>query len=184
MGYLWYPMVPLGSTCAHVDTLARGFHHRRAFRLQDPCRACRMTPAMSPKDSDKEDSLELSPCGSGPMCVGFRCHHCVCIIDEGQPVYMGRDASYCSADCRKRGRSVAYAQLMGIKQVEEEVPYDSGSYTNSLVSESTTISSKKTVEPDAGPGEKRRVYAMCHRVFRWILSAGIRHLNVRVAKND
>eukprot|EP00435_Cladocopium_sp_Y103_P052536 s6_g16.t1 len=135
----------------------------------------RMTPVMSPKESSDKEDVEQSPSGSGQLCVGFRCHHCVCIIDEGQPVYMGRDASYCSADCRKRGRSVEYATLMGIKQIEEDVPYDSASMYSSLVSESTTTSSKKTVEEDAGRG---------HRVFRWILSAGIRHLNALAAGTE
>jgi len=88
---------------------------------------------------------------------------------------MGRDASYCSSDCRKRGRSAEYAKLMGIKQLEEDVPYDSGSMYSSLVSESTTTSSKKTVEPDTGPG---------HRVLRWILSAGIRHLHALAAGTE
>lgn len=130
---------------------------------------------MSPKESSDKEDLEQSPSGSGQLCVGFRCHHCVCIIEEGQPVYMGRDASYCSADCRKRGRSAEYAQLMGIKQIEEDVPYDSASMYSSLVSESTTTSSKKTVEEDAGRG---------HRVLRWVLSAGIRHLNALAAGTE
>eukprot|EP00913_Durusdinium_trenchii_P021156 g19879.t1 len=51
-----------------------------------------MTPVMAPnKDLDKDLSPEASPRSSekGQLCVGFRCHHCVCIIEEGQPVYMG-----------------------------------------------------------------------------------------------
>lgn len=51
-----------------------------------------------------------------------------------------------------------YFRLLSVRLVGErlplraEVPYDTGSMYSSLVSESTTTSSKKTVEADAGPG--------------------------------
>lgn len=34
----------------------------------------------------------------------FRCHFCEKVIEDDEAVYMCRDASYCSASCRRRGR--------------------------------------------------------------------------------
>jgi len=46
--------------------------------------------------------------------VCFQCHHCVKEIGVGRPVYMLRDASYCSSSCRRKGRSSQYRQLRGL----------------------------------------------------------------------
>jgi len=39
--------------------------------------------------------------------VQFLCHHCNQPIGDDMPVYMCRDASYCTATCRRHGRAAA-----------------------------------------------------------------------------
>jgi len=41
----------------------------------------------------------------------FRCSHCVALIGEDKPVYMHKDRSYCSSQCRHKGRSTLYIHL-------------------------------------------------------------------------
>eukprot|EP00930_Biecheleria_cincta_P036246 TRINITY_DN24870_c0_g1_i1.p1 TRINITY_DN24870_c0_g1~~TRINITY_DN24870_c0_g1_i1.p1 ORF type:complete len:179 (+),score=25.61 TRINITY_DN24870_c0_g1_i1:122-658(+) len=106
----------------------------------------------------------LSP-AKGMGDTSFRCHHCVQVIEEGMPVYMCRDASYCSLGCRKRGRSVEYARLIGGPDCASASNLSVSAWS-SAASETTCTSSKCTADTVSGRG-----------VLGWILSAGFRHLS-------
>jgi len=77
-----------------------------------------------------------------PIQDGFCCHYCEKLIEEGEAVYMCRDASYCSAVCRRKGRRVQMVQMEFGRTVSGSVmstidsAMSDSSHTSSAVSRS------------------------------------------------
>lgn len=122
---------------------------------------------MAPSVPGSTASMPRS-CTESSTDSGFFCHHCVKEIGEGMPVYMCRDASYCSAGCRRRGRSAQYAQLMGLPLMEED----------SEATRTCTASDASTTASDATSADVRSLPPTIQGrgVLHWILSAGFRQL--------
>lgn len=94
----------------------------------------------------------------------FRCHHCAKAIEEGMAVYMCRDASYCSASCRRRGR----AELQRSRTYSESVSAISSALSETSVTESSASSH---CEKDVlGRSDDKG------GVFGWILGKAVRKL--------
>lgn len=69
--------------------------------------------------SEGEENIDGN---AGAECsLFFRCQHCVKLIADGRPLYMRRDACYCSSSCRRKGRSGQYAQFTGVALEEHAV---------------------------------------------------------------
>merc|ERR1719188_747058 len=73
----------------------------------------------APGGSCSSDSV---PLGGGEECISehrmdfhFRCNWCIQFIAQDRPVYMLNDLSYCSATCRRRGRSKLYSNLKSLQ---------------------------------------------------------------------
>ncbi|CAE8592155.1 unnamed protein product [Polarella glacialis] len=76
----------------------------------------------------------------------FRCNYCIKMISKDHPVYMRNDNSYCSTNCRHRGRSSLYGSLRGLQldrlQELRKTESDGGtSIMSTALSESSIASS-------------------------------------------
>mmetsp|Transcript_68855 Transcript_68855/g.165273 ORF Transcript_68855/g.165273 Transcript_68855/m.165273 type:complete len:193 (+) Transcript_68855:94-672(+) len=91
----------------------------------------------------------------------FRCNHCVQIIAKDQPVYMRRDRSYCSARCRRRGRSTLYlnvrvAQLSASQRSAGSESLFSPTHLSSALSDSSLSSSVRSTTRSKGEVVERQ----------------------------
>ena len=102
-------------------------------------------PAKTHEDDDDRGGACISELRSLSGKV-FRCHYCVVLIGEDCAVYMRRDASYCSPECRRKGPSATSAQ-----QTDREV---ASLATLSSYSSDTASSSDTGSKVGIGRGEK------------------------------
>jgi len=84
----------------------------------------------------------------------FRCSYCIKLIGQDSPVYMGHDLSYCSAACRRRGRSALYANLKGLQL--ERLREMRGSASASATSGLSSAASESSLAPSSAV-ERTRV---------------------------
>lgn len=117
----------------------------------------------------------MSAGGVGPLVdAGFRCHHCITPIGEDMPVYMRKDASYCSVECRRRGQSARHFQLMGGRSPDapddlvRTVSMSNASTLSSTISDTAWSSSAGSDR--ATPDGKGR------GLLGWILNVGLRKI--------
>jgi hypothetical protein len=102
--------------------------------------------------------------------VVFRCEYCLELIDDGSPVFMCRDASYCSSECRRRGRSLRRAQLESMGDMRRQVSSSNASTWSTMVSDLETCSGSSAPSSQAPPAPMGR------GILGWILGEGLRKL--------
>lgn len=88
----------------------------------------------------------------------FRCHNCVILIAEGSAVYMRRDSSYCSPECRRKGRSGQFTAFRDMTPADKRafIHRPSGSHGTLSSYLSDTVSSASSTasrERGGGPSE-------------------------------
>lgn len=105
------------------------------------------------------------------VCAIFRCEYCLDFIGDGFPIFMFLNASYCSEECRRHGRSLRRRQIEAAGGMRRPSSYSSsGSNWSSMVSETCSASSAPTPEAHQAPA------AGGARLIGWILGAGLRTL--------
>jgi len=92
--------------------------------------------------------MEMDPsCVSGATACQqdyiFRCNYCIKLIDNDMPVFMQHDLGYCSATCRRRGRSVLYSRLRSL-QTDRLSSVSGASGVSTVRSDSSLCSSVST----------------------------------------
>ena len=90
-----------------------------------------------------------------PIDFLFRCNYCIALIEQDRPVFMGHDRSYCSASCRRRGRSLLYTnlrsmQLDGLREAKK-ARSESGTSALSTAWSESSISSRPKSDRPSGP---------------------------------
>eukprot|EP00413_Alexandrium_margalefii_P039629 CAMPEP_0204589124 /NCGR_PEP_ID=MMETSP0661-20131031/49023_1 /ASSEMBLY_ACC=CAM_ASM_000606 /TAXON_ID=109239 /ORGANISM="Alexandrium margalefi, Strain AMGDE01CS-322" /LENGTH=297 /DNA_ID=CAMNT_0051599019 /DNA_START=11 /DNA_END=903 /DNA_ORIENTATION=+ len=112
-----------------------------------PERGCQARPAASSAECRSDSSAEGCQCAVDPrMDFIFRCNHCIKLIGQDSPVFMGHDLSYCSDTCRRRGRSALYSnlkslQLERLRDVRRSPSESATSAMSTAMSESSLASS-------------------------------------------
>ncbi|CAL1157976.1 unnamed protein product [Cladocopium goreaui] len=90
-----------------------------------------------------------------PIDFFFRCNYCIALIGQDKPVFMGHDRSYCSASCRRRGRSLLYTNLRSMQLdglMETKKPSsESGTSALSTAWSESSISSRPKSDRPSGP---------------------------------
>ncbi|CAE6955611.1 unnamed protein product [Symbiodinium sp. CCMP2592] len=91
-----------------------------------------------------------------PLDFLFRCNHCIALIGQDNPVYMGHDRSYCSPQCRRRGRSTLYRNLRSIQldsicEARRPMSESGTSGLSTAWSDSSITSSRPKADRSAGP---------------------------------
>eukprot|EP00929_Paragymnodinium_shiwhaense_P045361 TRINITY_DN23184_c0_g1_i2.p1 TRINITY_DN23184_c0_g1~~TRINITY_DN23184_c0_g1_i2.p1 ORF type:complete len:276 (-),score=33.87 TRINITY_DN23184_c0_g1_i2:184-1011(-) len=132
---------------------------------QEECGQCEAPQAAMDDDADEREEVSQGD--------GFRCHLCEKIIEDGEAVYMCRDWSYCSAQCRRRGRRIAAMQLEFRRTCSGSVI----STIDSAVSESSCTSSAPSRAPPIVPATKGGVIG-------WILGKVVGKLAKMVEGTD
>merc|ERR1712061_237161 len=99
--------------------------------------------------------LGPASCNEDGGCVQdciFRCNYCIKLINEDAPVYMQHDLSYCSANCRRRGRSALYTRL---RNLQMECLRGTGSSVSELstAKSESSLSSSVTARTERGGGQ-------------------------------
>lgn len=110
-----------------------------------------------------EEEDELSPegvrCGRFPS--NFLCSLCERVIEDGMPVFMCRDASYCSSICRRKGRFMETENLRRCS---------SGSI--SVLSSALSDTTKSSCSDSHYTGAK----SLGRGMFTWILNNAVRKI--------
>eukprot|EP00929_Paragymnodinium_shiwhaense_P045362 TRINITY_DN23184_c0_g1_i3.p1 TRINITY_DN23184_c0_g1~~TRINITY_DN23184_c0_g1_i3.p1 ORF type:complete len:299 (-),score=43.48 TRINITY_DN23184_c0_g1_i3:184-1080(-) len=132
---------------------------------EEECGQCEAPQAAMDDDADEREEVSQGD--------GFRCHLCEKIIEDGEAVYMCRDWSYCSAQCRRRGRRIAAMQLEFRRTCSGSVI----STIDSAVSESSCTSSAPSRAPPIVPATKGGVIG-------WILGKVVGKLAKMVEGTD
>mmetsp|Transcript_65515 Transcript_65515/g.152129 ORF Transcript_65515/g.152129 Transcript_65515/m.152129 type:complete len:168 (-) Transcript_65515:74-577(-) len=106
----------------------------------------------------------------------FQCRQCMNIIQDGQPVYMGEDSSYCSIACRRRRRQLGVVELDGYNLAGTEMTtLDGSSDKGPYVAVDNSSSSSSVAAPVA--------QKPLERAIMWAVSAAMRKL-VALAKRS
>ena len=79
------------------------------------------SPLLAPGAARSTPGASVTPTGTPGKIVDafyrdkhgrFCCHHCMCGIEEDEPLFMRNDFPYCSVTCRDKGVSAKFQKLM------------------------------------------------------------------------
>mmetsp|Transcript_24026 Transcript_24026/g.46750 ORF Transcript_24026/g.46750 Transcript_24026/m.46750 type:complete len:198 (-) Transcript_24026:509-1102(-) len=121
--------------------------------------------------------------GSGHVYF-FRCHYCITHIGDGMPVYMCKDASYCSNSCRRRGR-----RRPSIQTATSDTPggLRQASSTSSNWSSAVSGSGDTTHSSSLGGASEKNCQSASNRrrgVLGWIFGEGLRKLTTFIKDTE
>jgi len=120
---------------------------------------------------DTEDSEEDG--------VRFLCHCCRTLISEGSPVYMRRDASYCSPTCRRKGRFPGRGRKKEgpLGRTASGSLFDNlSSYLSNTISVSTESSATGSKKSSRGAQAFQAGRQLLRGVMSWVVGKAVQRL--------